>query len=145
LVPPPLIYLAGILLGPVLQRIAPLPAPPANVARWLGWICVAGWLLVGFGGIAAFVGARTSMLPIRPSRALVEKGPYRFTRNPMYIGLALMQAAFGFLWRQTWILILLIPVIAAIDRFVIRPEEHYLEQRFGDAYRAYRSRVRRWI
>jgi protein-S-isoprenylcysteine O-methyltransferase Ste14 len=144
-VPPPLIYLAGILLGWGLQRIVPLPAPPVGVSRWLGWICVAGWLAGGIGGIATFMRARTSMIPIRPSRALVENGPYRFTRNPMYLGLALLQAAVGFLWRQTWILILLIPVILIVDRFVIRPEERYLERRFGDAYRSYRTRVRRWV
>jgi protein-S-isoprenylcysteine O-methyltransferase Ste14 len=144
-VPPPLYYVAAIVLGWALQRVVPLPALPAGVSRWLGWIGIAGWLLGGIGGIAAFFRARTSMIPIQPASALVENGPYRYTRNPMYVGLAMLQAAIGFFWGQTWILILLIPVIAIVGRFVIQPEERYLERRFGDAYREYRSRVRRWI
>jgi protein-S-isoprenylcysteine O-methyltransferase Ste14 len=143
--PPPLIYIVGIAAGYFLQRVWPLPLPPAGPARVLGWACGAGWALFALPGVLALVRARTSILPIRASRVLVENGPYRFTRNPMYLGLALLQAGIGLLWGQPWVLVMVAPVVALIDLLVIVPEERYLDRRFGDEYRAYRKRVRRWI
>jgi len=144
-IPPPLVYVLGIVAGIVLQRVWPLPTPPVPVGRVLGWACVAGWALTSLPGVAAFVRARTSIVPIRASRVLVRTGPYRFTRNPMYLGLALLQAGLGLLWRQPWVLVMLAPVVVAMDRLIIAAEERYLAARFGDEYRSYRARVRRWI
>jgi protein-S-isoprenylcysteine O-methyltransferase Ste14 len=139
------VYLAGVGAGYCLQRIWPLPLPPAGVSRALGWIFIAGWALIALPAVAKFVGARTSIIPGRESRVLVQDGLYRFTRNPMYLGLALLQAGIGLLWGQPWILVMLAPVIVVIQRFTIAREERHLELRFGDEYRAYRARVRRWI
>ena len=144
-VPPPLIYVAGIAGGWGLQMIWPLPRPPVGLSLILGWVFVAGWAITALPGLGAFARARTSMIPVHESRVLVQNGVYRFTRNPMYLGLSLLYIATGLMWRQPWILLLTVPVVLLIDRWVIAWEERYLDRRFGDEYRAYRARVRRWI
>ena len=92
-----------------------------------------------------FFRARTSPLPIKPTTAIVETGPYRFTRNPMYLGLGLLYLGIT-LWVDTlWPLLCLPLVIFLVQRFVIEREERYLEAKFGEGYHAYKARVRRWI
>lgn len=73
------------------------------------------------------------------------RGPYRFTRNPGYVALALVFAGIAVLTGGVWILLMLVPTLVVIDRGVIAREERYLEESFGEEYRKYRSRVRRWI
>ena len=85
------------------------------------------------------------MLPVRPTTALVTSGPYRLTRNPMYVGFALGHAGLALRRRSTWALLMLGPVLAAVDRIVIEREERYLERAFGDEYRRYARQVRRWL
>nr|MBA2578847.1 isoprenylcysteine carboxylmethyltransferase family protein [Euzebyaceae bacterium] len=80
-----------------------------------------------------------------PTTALVAAGPYRFTRNPMYLGLSAGTAGVALITGNPWVLALLVPAVGVADAAFIRPEERYLERTFGDAYRAYRTRVRRWI
>ena len=72
-------------------------------------------------------------------------GPYRFTRNPMYVGLAALTVALGLLLDSWWPIVLLVPVLFVVRAFVIAPEEQYLERRFGADYVAYTQRVRRWL
>jgi protein-S-isoprenylcysteine O-methyltransferase Ste14 len=79
------------------------------------------------------------------TRALTFEGPYRFTRNPMYLGLALLLAGLAGIGNALWPLLAVIPVVAIIRTQVIAREETYLENRFGEEYRAYRGRVRRWL
>jgi protein-S-isoprenylcysteine O-methyltransferase Ste14 len=82
---------------------------------------------------------------MRPSSALVVSGPYRFTRNPMYLGMTLMTVAIA-LWLNTWwVIVLLVPALLVIQRFVIAREERYLHRRFGAEYDAYTRQVRRWL
>jgi len=110
-----------------------------------------GWLLAGAGvalaasAIVLFRRAGTSPVPIQPTTALVAQGPYRFTRNPMYVGLAALYAGIALLVNSLWPLVLLPVVLIAIRWWVIAREEAYLERKFGDAYRAYTRRVRRWL
>jgi hypothetical protein len=80
-----------------------------------------------------------------PSHNFGRSGPYRLTRNPMYLSLALLYAGIAILYQSIWALLLLFPVLFIIDRHVIVLEELYLERRFGSAYARYRTRVRRWI
>lgn len=113
-------------------------------------------LTLGLPGLAAGLGLcawaillfrrfRTSPIPIVPSAALVERGPYRFTRNPMYVGMALVYAGAA-LWLQlSWALLLLPVVLVVIYITVIARQERYLQRRFGAAYREYQLRVRRWL
>lgn len=145
--PPPLLFVLGIAAGWLLDRAWPLPlTQPA--ARWLA---LAGWLLVVLGtGFAAwalgtFLRARTTFIPNRPASTLVTHGPYRLSRNPMYLGLSLLYVGAALLVNTVWILLLLPVLIAILHVTVIRPEEHYLEIAFGHVYDQYRRRVRRWL
>jgi protein-S-isoprenylcysteine O-methyltransferase Ste14 len=88
---------------------------------------------------------RTSIVPIRPATALVIGGPYRFTRNPMYVGLGFLTVALGLLLDSWWPILLVIPTLMCIRQFVILPEERYLRRRFGGEYDAYTRQVRRWL
>ncbi len=85
------------------------------------------------------------MDPWRASSALVTSGPYRFTRNPMYLGMASLYAGIALAFGLLWSLALLLAVLVVIDRGVIAREERYLERRFGDEYRIYKQQVRRWL
>ena len=96
-------------------------------------------------GLISFVRARTAVMPHLPASRLVTAGPYRFTRNPMYLGITLAYAGLALLIDTAWPLLLLPAVLALLMVVVVRREERYLERAFGDAYRAYRDRVRRWI
>jgi protein-S-isoprenylcysteine O-methyltransferase Ste14 len=118
---------------------------PRGAAVPLGVLLVAlGLALVGFAAVS-FLRAHTSPLPIKPTTAIVETGLYRFTRNPMYVGLAALYLGVT-LWVDSLWPILFLPVaLFTIQRFVIAREELYLETKFGDQYRSYKARVRRWI
>jgi protein-S-isoprenylcysteine O-methyltransferase Ste14 len=144
-IPPPLFYVAAIGAGALLRRVAPLTigggAPRVIVA----------WLLVALcGGLFAwsflsFARRKTTIIPNKAANALVLDGPFRFTRNPLYLALALLTIGAG-LWLNTWwVLMLLLPAAALVDRFVIAREEAYLRRRFGAEYDAYTARVRRWL
>ena len=106
---------------------------------------VAGGLALSFVSIGRFRRSGTSIVPIRPANALVLFGPYHYTRNPMYVSLALLTIASGLLLATWWPIVLLLPTLAIVQQFVILPEERYLRRRFGADYEAYARRVRRWL
>ena len=83
--------------------------------------------------------------PRTPSPELIPGGPYRYTRNPMYVGMTLIQAGIGIALGNLWILLLLVPTLWILRRSVIEKEEAYLERKFGDSYLRYRASVRRWL
>ena len=144
-VPPPLIYLACFLVGLGLQQLVALPRLPAAPWRLVGVALLAFWLALTVASFRRFRTARTSVIPVRPATALVIEGPYRFTRNPMYLGLLSLYVGvacwLGLLWP-----VLLAPVlVGVVQRSVIQREERYLERRFGGDYRQYRAQVRRWL
>jgi protein-S-isoprenylcysteine O-methyltransferase Ste14 len=143
--PPPLLFIAGLGVGLLASRLLPLSRPPQRVRRGVGLPLIASGLgLVVWAG-ATMHGAGTAVQPTKPSVALVTDGPYRFTRNPAYLGMALLSAGIAFLADAPWALLPLGLVLLVIDRGVIAREERYLDGLFGDEYSAYRRRVRRWI
>lgn len=147
-VPPPLIFGSVVAGGSLLGRTWPLTVTGdglADARRVAGGTLVAGGVGLCGSALGRFRRAGTSPLPVRPSAALVVEGPYRFSRNPMYLGLTVGTAGVALLANNLWMLALLAPAVVVADRAVIRPEERYLERRFGDAYRAYGARVRRWL
>ena len=144
-IPPPLIYIIGFLFAFILNifyRI-PLLSPPLSIFFTL--LAVTPSAVLGLWGLLEFWRASTNPLPHKPSSALVIVGPYRVTRNPMYVSLALLYVGFGFLLNIAWTFIILPAVIFIVDIYVIRREESYLESKFGEQYRAYKQRVRRWL
>ena len=144
-IPPPLFYVAAIGSGALLRRSMPLTIGGGAVrviAAWLFVALFAGLLVWSF---VWFARQKTTVIPNKPASALVLDGPFRFTRNPLYLAMALLTIGAG-LWLNTWwVLILLIPAVALVDRFVIAREEAYLRRRFGAEYDAYTARVRRWL
>lgn len=144
-VPPPLFYVAGFLLGLVAEIAFPLSWPPLALALAAGTVGIAIWLALDGFAMLLFRSANTSMVVAKPTTALVTSGPYRVTRNPMYVGMAFLYAGLAFLLGVIWSLAFLPVVLLMVDRLVIGREERYLEAKFGEEYREYKGRVRRWL
>jgi protein-S-isoprenylcysteine O-methyltransferase Ste14 len=144
-VPPPAFYALAVLVGYLLNQRWPFPISSSAFVQALAWLLVAVWLLLTITSFSNFRRSRTSIVPIRPATALVITGPYRFTRNPMYVALAVLTAALGLFLDNWWPIALLVPVLFVVRAFVIAPEERYLKRRFGADYVAYTQRVRRWL
>jgi protein-S-isoprenylcysteine O-methyltransferase Ste14 len=89
--------------------------------------------------------AGTNIRPDQPTLALVTDGAFRFSRNPLYLAAAGLYVGVALLVHALWPLVLLIPMLAVLQWGVVAREERYLEAKFGDAYRAYKARVRRWL
>jgi protein-S-isoprenylcysteine O-methyltransferase Ste14 len=144
-VPPPLIFLTGLAVGFGLEALLPSADVPAAV-RWPvgGALIVAGLLLLRTF-VGAFRRAGTAVEPWRPSTAIVTSGPYRLTRNPAYLGMALAYAGIAIAAGALWPLATLLPTLLVIDRAVIAREERYLTRTFGDEYAAYTRTTRRWL
>jgi protein-S-isoprenylcysteine O-methyltransferase Ste14 len=143
--PPPLLYVAGLLAGWLLERRYPLASLPRNISIAAGIVLVVAGVLVARSAARSMWAANTSMIPVRPTTAIVSDGVYRFTRNPMYVSLVAIYVGIALLIRAPWAFLLLPLVILAVDRLVIAKEERYLETKFGEPYLAYKNRVRRWI
>jgi protein-S-isoprenylcysteine O-methyltransferase Ste14 len=145
---PPLLFLGALLGGTLLSYLMPI-GPGLGSANGLALAVGFTFVALGFVLVALsfrnFQHAGTSVVPTEPSTALVMTGPYRFTRNPIYIGFVLAYFGFAIVLTSMWVLLLLIPVLAILRRGVVVPEEAYLRRKFGDAYRKYQARVPRWL
>jgi protein-S-isoprenylcysteine O-methyltransferase Ste14 len=142
--PPPLIYAGPWLAGGLLDRLLPLPQLPRGL-RLLGFLPLAAGLALGGSFIAAMYRAGTPVDPREAPSTLVTKGPFSYTRNPGYLGLALAYLGGALIAGSRWELVFLPAALLTIDRGVIRREERYLEERFGSSYLDYVGRVRRWV
>lgn len=147
-VKPPLLFGGALALGYVLSLYWPLGpglASPNALALTVG----IGFIMLGFAlaifSVGAFRRAGTNVVPGQPATALVTTGPYRVTRNPIYIGFVLVYFGLSIVLTSMWVLLLLVPVLVILQRGVVKREEAYLERKFGDAYRAYKTRVPRWL
>ena len=142
---PFLIYIIMGACAVIAQKYLPLPLVSQPVARIIGVIIMLFNLLAGLPAVRGMLSAGTSLNPGRPSTTLILSGSYRFSRNPMYIGLTLLYAGLMVFFQNVWGIFLLPVVIRLITVWVIIPEEEYLEQKFGAEYLNYKSAVRRWI
>ena len=111
----------------------------------LAAVLATGYLAIFVGALTAFRRHHTTLIPNRPAAAFVTDGPYRWTRNPMYVSLVLLYLAIALWMNNAWALMLLIPVVLVIQGAVIAREERYLASAFPAEFAAYRARVRRWI
>jgi protein-S-isoprenylcysteine O-methyltransferase Ste14 len=144
-VPPPLVYLGVFLVALLLERRFPSFEMPRAPARVAAVVCIVLWLTLSLPAILLFVHKQTGLIPSQPATILVTEGPYRRTRNPMYLGLIFLYLALSLWFGVTWGLALLPVVVLLIQVGVVLREEKYLERRFGEEYRGYRRRVRRWF
>jgi protein-S-isoprenylcysteine O-methyltransferase Ste14 len=145
---PPVFFAGGIAAGYILEWLRPLPLDGAALRlemRVAGLAALALWLAFDGWALALLLRAGTSPNPMRATTTLVTAGPYRISRNPIYVGYVFLQIGIALLKGSAWLLAMLVPVLILVDRLVVAREESYLEARFGDAYRAYRDRVRRWL
>lgn len=146
--PPPLLFVMGFAGGWLLDRsvsFSLLPVQLRAVFLVCGWLLIGGGIALMLSGLFSFFRARTAVMPNRSASALVTTGPYRFSRNPMYVGLTTAYIGGVFLTNSAWCLILLPVVLFLIHVFVIRREERYLEVAFGESFLNYCARVRRWL
>jgi protein-S-isoprenylcysteine O-methyltransferase Ste14 len=144
--PPPLLYALPWLAGWLLGRLVPVRwLPSITAVRLVGWPLVAAAVLLTGTAVGLFRALGNTPNPRKPVVALAVEGPYRWTRNPMYLGLAALYIGLAALFNTVWPLVFLPFVILLIQRLVIAKEERYLEAKFGQTFRDYKARVRRWI
>lgn len=142
---PPVLYVGTLLLGLLLNYFWPAHLFPMR------WVRVAGAVLVVASGMIAHWAqktmrrAGTNVLPSQPSLAIVTAGPFRFTRNPIYVANAFVYLGLTLILNTLWPIVLFGPMLFALNWGIIRREERYLEAKFGAAYLDYKARVRRWI
>jgi protein-S-isoprenylcysteine O-methyltransferase Ste14 len=147
--PPPIIFLTFLLAGFIIESVSPLPIRPAGSGPLPWWI--AAGALVGSGvllmtaAIVNFTRASTPVPTRLPTTALVTSGVHGIMRNPIYVAMVLIYLGIAVAANSLWIVILVLPLALIIRYGVVAREEAYLEGKFGDAYRAYKARVRRWI
>jgi protein-S-isoprenylcysteine O-methyltransferase Ste14 len=142
---PPLVFL-GYLIGAFLMNWAiPFPIPWTFALRIVGGIAAIVGFLLGGSAFSQMTKAHTSPDPHQPSTALVIEGPYRFTRNPIYLGFLLIYLGLSLLGGTLWGVIAAPFLIWTVNHAVIHFEEKYLVEKFGESYRQYMSRVRQWI
>lgn len=143
---PPLLFLAALLLGLLADLLLPFALPEVDHAHWiLGGCAIALGVALVAAGIANFSRAATPVPTNQPVRALVATGVHGRTRNPIYLGMFLLHVGIGLAARSPGILLLMLPLAVTMRYGVVAREEAYLERRFGDAYRDYKARVRRWL
>jgi protein-S-isoprenylcysteine O-methyltransferase Ste14 len=146
--PPPLVFGGALLLGLGLNHAIGDPRVPMlghslqNLLGWLAIVLGAGTML---SAARLFRERGTNARPWKTTNSIVQDGVYRWTRNPMYLGMAAIHGGVALVTDSLAALVLLVPVVWIIQREVIAREEAYLEAKFGAAYLAYKARVRRWI
>jgi len=145
LVLPPLVYGAGFVMGLLLHLVFPLHVLPTTLARGIGVVCVLVSLPLALATLRVLSRAHTPVDPMKPTTALVTEGPFRYSRNPIYLALTLLYLGVALLINALWILLLVVPAVLVLRYGVIAREEAYLTRKFGDAYRQYTAQVRRWL
>ncbi|MGH7033377.1 MAG: methyltransferase family protein [Stellaceae bacterium] len=142
---PPLVYLAGLIAGLIVTAWLPTRVLADSIVWPVGGVLLLCGIALAASAISRFSGAGTTIRPDRAASQLVIAGPYRLSRNPMYVSLAAIYLGIAIGGQSLWALLLLPVVLSIIHRRVIEREEAFLERRFGAAYRDYKTRVRRWL
>lgn len=146
---PPAVPLLTILLGVGVSRVWPVHVgfeiPPAVRYGTGGLVVAAAILGLGLWSVVLVRRSGQSENPWKPTLSIVERGPFRISRNPMYLQMILVCLGFAIILWDVWVLALTPLCAWVLQRFAIRPEEAYLERKFGDAYLGYKRSVRRWL
>jgi len=143
---PPIVLLLVLVLGLFADWLYPVKLVPASVPNvLLGIFIFADALALFVWAIVTIRKAGTQVETVKPTTAIVADGPYRFTRNPIYLGMMLSLIGLAIAFNTLWLLIALVPFYFVIRHGVVAREEAYLERKFGSVYLDYKQRVRRWI
>jgi len=142
---PPLLYGAAFLAVLVLRWFWPLPIVGHRMTLWSGLALMGLGIAIIVPGRRGLEAAGTNVNPALPTTAIVTSGPYRFSRNPLYVGVTLVYVGLTMLFNTWWGVFLLVPILLVMHCGVVLREERYLEQKFGETYRQYCSRVRRYL
>lgn len=142
---PPLLFAGTVIAGLLLHLWRPIHPLPAWPSRIVGALLAAGAATFALWGERIMKRAGTNVRPDQPTTAIVTDGPFRFTRNPLYIGLIGLYLGVTLLLNSVWPLFLLVPFLIVLQWGVVAREERYLEKKFGEPYLAYKKRVRRWL
>jgi len=145
LVRPPLVYLCSIALGIILHSAWRIPLLPRNVTPRLGALLVVLAIGLFVFAVRTFRAAGTPVPGNRPTTTIVRTGPYRFSRNPIYLAFSLLQLGIAVWVNSIWLVTTLVAAVAVMSFVVIPKEERYLEARFPSDYSNYKSSVRRWF
>ena len=142
---PPVLYVGTLLLGLLLHHFWPTHLFSTLWVRIAGVVFAVASALIARWAVKTMLRAGTNILPSQPSLAIVADGPFRHTRNPIYLANVLIYLGLAVALNSLWPVLLLFPMLLVLDRGIIRREERYLEAKFGPTYLAYKARVRRWI
>src|SRR5215208_5044338 len=142
---PPLVYLGSIALGVILHRARPVSLLPRGVSPRLGVPVVLLAIGLFLFAVRTFRAAGTPVPGNRPTTTIVRTGPYRFSRNPIYLAFSLLQLGIALWVNSPWLLATLIAAVGLMNYVVIPKEERYLERKFGSRYLEYKTSVRRWL
>lgn len=142
---PPVLLLLHLLAAFLLNWILPLPLAFPQILVWLGHALALIGIGLAVGAVSQFMRARTTLDPHGSVSEIVTSGPYRFSRNPIYLGFVCLLIGLSFIFKSYWGLILAPVLMVLMYQLVIRHEEAYLEEKFGEAYLSYKSAVRRWL
>ena len=142
---PPLLYLAAIAAGLVAHRIWPVHIVPPALGVPAGLALSLAALLLFVLSIREFRTARTSVKTYEPTSAIITTGPYRFSRNPIYLSFTVLQLGVALSTNSLWVVATLVPTLLVMSHGVIDREERYLAGKFGEPYLRYRATVRRWL
>ena len=145
LVRPRLVYLISFVSGTVIHLVVPFRFLPVTLAAPLGVPLVAVAIALYSYSVAKFRAAGTPVPAREPTTAIVRTGPYRFSRNPIYLAFSLFQLSIAMWVNSVWLLATLVGAVALIHSVCIPREEQYLERKFGAQYLDYKTSVRRWL
>ncbi len=149
--PPPFVFVGGWIAGALLDRVfphllsMPMRLPASRYAEVAGVLLMLGGVAIVVTGMRTFRAARTPVYPNRPAKVIVTHGVYRYTRNPMYLGLTTLYLGLLLLTGLVWPVLMLPLALAVLHWQVIAKEERHLHEKFPEEYGAYVARVRRWI
>ena len=143
--PAPIIYGTAIAIGLVAEFAHPIAFLPRPVGLWLGAVTIAISIPIVVSAFRALARSRTAFDARKPTTRIVTDGAFRFSRNPTYVSLTLLHVGVALVLGSLWVLLMVVPAVVAVHWGIVLREERYLEAKFGEEYRSYAAKVRRWV
>ena len=143
--PAPVLYAVAFLVGLVAEFVLPTAPLPRVVELWLGAVIILISIPIVVSAVRALARGRTAFDASKPTTRIVTDGAFRYSRNPTYLSLTLLYVGLAFVVGSFWVLLMVVPAVAVTHWGVVLREERYLESKFGEEYRRYAQRVRRWV